>query len=307
MQRTLGVLNSVQRFIFGSGLTFNMMLAAYYTQLGLLTTGDIMMIQSLMLQFLTPLFILGSMYRSFNDNLIDINKIHAIMRTPASVQPGNREIDSLKGEIEFKNVGFRYLNEASNILEDLSFKVEPGQFVGVVGRSGAGKTSILNLIFRLYDPREGQILLDGEDLKELSFGFRDSFAFVSQSPYLFNGTVMENLMFGSKESSEEEAIELAKRLDLHETIMELPQQYGTGVGEKGNMFSGGEKQRISLIRALMRRSKVLLLDEPTSSLDAEMEERVGALLGELKGTTRVLITHREKILRYCDKVIRIGE
>lgn len=123
------------------------------------------------------------------------------------------------------------------------------------------------MIFRLYDPNSGEILLDGVNLKEITFGFRNSVSFVSQSPYLFSGSVMENLKFGSHLVSNEEVIELTKRLRLHDTIMQLPQKYETNVGEKGNIFSGGEKQRISIIRALLRKSKILLLDEPTSSLD----------------------------------------
>lgn len=147
--------------------------------------------------------------------------------------------------------------------------------MAIVGRSGAGKTSILNLIYRLYDPHTGDIELDGVNLKELTFTFRNHVSFVSQSPYLFNGTVMENLKYGSPLTSDEEIINLTTRLHLHEIIMQLPHQYETKVGEKGNIFSGGEKQRISLIRALLRKSKILLLDEPTSSLDVVTEAIVG--------------------------------
>lgn len=136
-----------------------------------------------------------------------------------------------------------------------------------MGRSGIGKTSILNLIFRLYDPSSGEIFLDDLNLKEINFKFRNFVSFVSQNAYLFSGSVMENLKFGSPQCSDEEVIELTKRLRLHDTIMQLPQKYDTNVGEKGNLFSGGEKQRISLIRALLRKSKILLLDEPTSALD----------------------------------------
>jgi ABC-type multidrug transport system fused ATPase/permease subunit len=190
VQHSLGILNTAQRGIFGAGLTFNMMLAAYYTQLGLLTTGDIIMIQSLMLQFLSPLFFLGSMYRSFNENLIDINKINRIVNTPASVEEGTQEVTELQGKIEFKDVAFSYLKDLNYVFERVSFTIQPGSFVAIVGRSGSGKTSILNLIFRLYDPQTGSIELDGKDIKDLTFSFRNHISFVSQNPYLFNGTVM---------------------------------------------------------------------------------------------------------------------
>lgn len=157
VQHSLGVLNTVQRAIFGAGLTANMMLAAHYVQRGILTTGDIVMIQTLMLQFLGPLFVLGSMYRSFEDNLIDIRKITDIMETPASVTEGTKELPALEGKVRFSNVNFKYARDSAPILKDLSFEVEPGKFVALVGRSGIGKTTILNLIFRLYDPQSGTI------------------------------------------------------------------------------------------------------------------------------------------------------
>lgn len=130
----------------------------------------------------------------------------------------------------------------------------------------------------MYDPHTGTVELDGIDLRELSFSFRKHVAFVSQNPYLFNGTVMENLKYGSPSVSDEEVMNLTTRLHLHEIIMQLPNQYETKVGEKGNIFSGGEKQRIALIRALLRNSKIILLDEPTSSLDAVTEAIVGEIL-----------------------------
>ena len=307
VQFSLGVLNTMQRVIFGTGLTFNMILAAYYVQIGLLTTGDIMMIQTLMLQFLSPLFFLGTMYRAFDDNLIDIRKIRSIMETPCSILEGTQQIEQVKGRIQFKDVHFKYVNESSHVLLDLNFEVPEGKFVGIVGKSGIGKTTILNLIFRLYDPQQGSVLLDGNNLKDLTFDFRKSIAFVSQTPYLSNGTVMENLKFGNPDCSEEEIKALTVRLNIHKIIEQLPLGYNTPVGEKGNIFSGGEKQRISLIRALMRKSKILLLDEPTSSVDKETEQIIGGILSELKGTTRIMITHREGVLHYCDDIIKIGE
>lgn len=139
----------------------------------------------------------------------------------------------------FKNVDFKYIKDSTNILDKLSFVIKPGSFVAIRGRSGVGKTSILNLIFRLYDPQSGEILIDGHNLKDLSFSFRNQMSFVSQSPYIFNGTVMENLKYGSPHCKDEEIFTLTTRLHLHEIIMQLPHQYDTMVGEKGNIFSGG--------------------------------------------------------------------
>jgi ABC-type multidrug transport system fused ATPase/permease subunit len=190
VQRSLGVLNTVQRFIFGSGLTFNMILAAYYTQKGLLTTGDIIMIQTLMLQFLNPLFILGSMYRSFEDNLIDLREVKKIMLTPCNVKEGEIKLENIRGHVQLRDVVFRYMTESSDVLTKINLTVKENSFVAIVGRSGIGKTTILNLIFRLYDPISGDVMIDGVNIRDLTFDFRKHLAFVSQTPYLFNGTVM---------------------------------------------------------------------------------------------------------------------
>lgn len=200
----LGILNTAQRFIFGTGLTFNMILAAYYVQKGFLTIGDLIMIQTLMLQFLNPLFFLGTMYRTFVDTFIEVKELYNIMERPANVLEGSKQVSKLDGKIEFRNVSFKYILDGSQILDNISFTVEPNQFVAVIGESGSGKSTILNMIFRLYDAQKGEILLDGENIKNLSFDFRKHITFVSQAPYLFNGTVLENLQYAHPASTQEE-------------------------------------------------------------------------------------------------------
>ena len=154
-QISLGVLNTAQRFIFGIGLTFNMILAAYYVQKGILSTGDLIMIQTLMLQFLNPLFFLGTMYRTFTDTFVEVKELYDTMERPANVTEGAIELPELKGNIVFKNVKFAYLKDKSQVIENLSFEVKPNEFVAIVGESGSGKSTLLNLIFRLYDPQAG--------------------------------------------------------------------------------------------------------------------------------------------------------
>lgn len=217
---------------------------------------------------------------------------------------GHIKLPEVKGELCFKNVTFRYL-ESSDVIEDISFSIRPGQFYGIVGESGAGKSTILNLIFRLFDPVSGSITLDGHDLKDLDLSFRKHITFVSQQPYLFNGTVRENLQYGHEQSSQEEIEYYTKALGVHDVIMELENGYESSVGEKGNVFSGGEKQRISLIRALLKKSPILLLDEPTSSLDSATEEKVINLLNGLTNTTKIMITHRQNLLKYLDQTVEV--
>lgn len=156
-----------------------------------------MMIQTLMLQFLSPLFFLGTMFRAFEDNIIDINKISKMMVIPSSVKEGTKQLTHVNGKLQFKDISFRYIYQSKNILDKLNFTIQPNKSIAIVGRSGIGKSTILNLIFRLYDPVEGVIELDGQNIASLTYDFRKEMTVVSQSPYIFNGTVMENLKYGN--------------------------------------------------------------------------------------------------------------
>jgi ATP-binding cassette subfamily B protein len=203
--------------------------------------------------------------------------------------------------VSFEHVSFAY-DSKRTVLRDTSFFVAAGTRVGIVGRTGAGKTTLLNLLTRLYDPTEGRILLDGVDLREYRLAdLRRQFAVVLQEPVLFSTTIGENIAYGRPESTFEDVVRAAKAAHAHEFITALPDGYETRVGERGARLSGGERQRISLARAFLMDAPLLILDEPTSSVDVKTEDAiVDAMEALMRGRTTFLIAHRLNTLRDCD-------
>ncbi|XP_011495053.1 PREDICTED: multidrug resistance protein homolog 49 [Ceratosolen solmsi marchali] len=214
------------------------------------------------------------------------------------------------GSIEFKNVSFEYPSRAdSKVLKNLSFSVKKGETVALVGSSGCGKSTCIQLLQRFYDTNEGQILLDGYDLKDLNIKWlRSCFGIVGQEPVLFDTTIAENIRFGDLDASTEKMILAAKEANAHDFIMKLPNKYETIVGEKGTQLSGGQKQRIAIARALIRNPNILLLDEATSALDTHSESKVQAALDKVhKGRTTIIVAHRLTTIRGADKIIVMSD
>jgi len=209
--------------------------------------------------------------------------------------------------IEFRKVSFKYDNE--DVLKDISFYVNVGEVIAIVGTSGAGKTSLVNLLPRFYDVEEGEILIDGIDIRKVTLkSLRDQIGLVTQQTILFNDTVRNNIAYGSPNRSDEEVIEAAKAANAHEFIKRLPNGYDTIIGEQGVRLSGGERQRISIARALLKNPPILILDEATSSLDSESEKEVQNALGRLmQGRTVFVIAHRLSTIRNAHRIIVLSE
>jgi subfamily B ATP-binding cassette protein MsbA len=223
------------------------------------------------------------------------------------------EIPQVQGDIHFENVYFRYGNASQEenefVLHDVTFRVAPGEVIALVGPSGAGKTSIANLISRFYDPTRGRVLVDGYDLRDMKVkSLRAHISVVLQETFLFNTTVRDNLLFGKLDASEEEMVNAARAAYAHDFIMELPEGYDTEVGERGVKLSGGQKQRLALARAILADPRILILDEATSSVDAEAEYLIQQALDQvLKGRTAIVIAHRLSTIRNADKIIALEE
>lgn len=235
-----------------------------------------------------------------------MTRIFEVLDAPVSIPDSRQPIamPTLKGEIEFKGVSFGY-NRLSPILKNVSFRIEPGQMIGVVGRSGSGKTTIINLISRFYDIDDGQIHIDGVEIKKISKqDLRRNVGVVLQEPFLFRGTLHENLVYGRPEATIEEIISASRAGNAHDFIMHQMQGYDTWVGERGSGLSGGERQRLSIARALLCEPRILILDEATSSVDSESELAIQTALAELvKGRTSIIIAHRLSTLRNCDRIL----
>lgn len=211
---------------------------------------------------------------------------------------------SMKGEIEFRNVNFGY--EAINpVLKDVNIHIKPGEMIGLVGHSGAGKTTFINLICRFYDVTEGEILIDGTDVRKISMrDIRSQIGVVLQDPFLFNGTIMDNISYAKRDASREDVIRAAKAANAHEFIMKLPDGYDSQVGERGGRLSGGERQRVSIARAILCDPRILILDEATSSIDTQAESQIQQALARLvKDRTTLAIAHRLSTLRQANRLV----
>jgi ABC-type multidrug transport system fused ATPase/permease subunit len=233
------------------------------------------------------------------------------------------ELADIRGEIGFRDIHFAYAtgnplahadvvatsSDPVEVLRDVTFDVVPGEMVALVGPSGAGKTSIANLLCRFYDPICGEITVDGNNLRHVKVAsLRSQIAVVLQDTFLFNSTVRENLSYGKPSASEEEIVSAAKAAYAHEFIMALPDGYDTEVGERGVRLSGGQKQRLALARAILTDPRILILDEATSSVDAEAEYLIQqALVSVLKGRTSLVIAHRLSTIRHADKIIALED
>jgi ATP-binding cassette, subfamily B, multidrug efflux pump len=217
------------------------------------------------------------------------------------------QVKKINGEIAFQSVSFRYPQEPAAVLEDISFKVKPGETVAIMGATGSGKTSLVQLILRLYDTDEGAILIDNEPIQRYDIeGLRRQIGFVPQEGFLFTGTIKENLAWGKEELSNEDMLEATKDAQIHETIMKLPEQYLTRIGQKGVNLSGGQKQRLSIARALVRKPKILILDDSTSALDLRTEAQLLTALKTYTCTT-FIITQKVSTAKEADQILLLED
>jgi len=218
------------------------------------------------------------------------------------------EIAQSKGELEFKNVSFEYIPSVP-VLKNVSFKAEAGKMLALVGPTGVGKTTVISLIARFYDPVAGSILLDGKDLRDITLAsLRNQISIVLQDIFLFNGSVAENIAYGKKDASLEEIVNAAKAARAHEFIMEMPEGYDTVIGERGVKLSGGQKQRLSIARAVLRNTPILIFDEATAAVDVETEEKIQQAIQELAGSkTIIVVAHRLSTVKRADNILVIQE
>ena len=239
-------------------------------------------------------------------DITDSKEVEAIYGD--SFNPKYEAFPEIHGDIEFRNVSFAYKG-GEKVLENFNLKVERGKNIALVGETGAGKSTIVNLICRFYEPTSGQILIDGTDYRERSQAWlQSSLGYVLQQPHLFSGTIRDNIVFGRKDASDEDVIEAAKLVHAHEFITELKDGYNTEVGEGGTLLSTGQKQLISFARVILANPKIFILDEATSSIDTETEQLIqSAITQVLHGRTRFIVAHRLSTIRNADRILVIRD
>jgi len=256
--------------------------------------------------FYQPITTLARVIEDLQQAAAGAERIFELLDTQPDIvdSKGARDIGRSKGEITFKDVSFHYIPE-SPVLKKISFTAKPGKMIALVGPTGVGKTTIISLIARFYDPTEGQILLDGINLKDMTVAsLRNQISIVLQDIFLFNGSVAENIAYGSKEASFEDIVRAAKIARAHDFIMDLPQGYDTVIGERGVKLSGGQKQRLSIARAVLRDTPILILDEATSSVDVQTEIEIQQAIQELAGSrTIIVIAHRLSTIKQADQIL----
>ncbi|MFC1810500.1 ABC transporter ATP-binding protein [Patescibacteria group bacterium] len=277
----------------------------YQVLLGAMTVGGLIALQQYVGRVYGPVMNLATVNRNLRMEMIGINRIFEVLDAKPEVvdKPDSKEIKSIDGKIEFKNVKFRY-DKNQPVLENINGIIEAGNRIGLVGGSGVGKTTLVNLLFRFYEPQGGKILLDGMHLDDIKLkSLRSKIGFVSQDNIIFHKSIKDNIAFSKPRAKMKEVVSAARVAGIHDFINKLPGKYNTVVGERGEILSGGQKQRLSIARVILENPDIIVLDEPTSYLDSETEEKVkGALDYVTKDKTTIVIAHRLATLKNIDEI-----
>ncbi len=309
-QGSLSLLNIGQGFIIGIGLTSVMILAAMNVEKGEMTIGDFVLVNTYLMQLYMPLNFLGFVYRQIKQSFVDMEKMYSLLEEEKEIQdlPDAKELIVANGSLEFKNVSFSYDSNRS-ILKNVSFKVEPGQTVAVVGPSGSGKSTIARLIYRFYETSDGSIEIDGQNIQQVSQdSLRSQIGIVPQDTVLFNDSIEYNIAYGKIGASPEQIRHAAELSQISEFIESLPEKYQTQVGERGLKLSGGEKQRVAIARTFLKNPPILILDEATSALDSRTESQIQDSIKKIsEKRTSLVIAHRLSTIVDSDLIIVLNQ
>ena len=297
-------------FVSSIGTVLVVGVGGYLAYQGHLSVEDIVAFMLYLSLFYAPISGLASWLESLQQSLAGAERVALILETPSAIEnkADAKPLTKALGEITFDHVSFHYSNKVP-VLRDISFTCKPGMMVALVGPTGVGKTTITQLISRFYDPVEGKVLIDNNDLRDITLeSLRQNISPVLQDTFLFNGSIAENIGYAKPDATREEITEAAKAANIHEDILHMPEGYETQVGERGLRLSGGQKQRISIARAILRKSPIIILDEATASVDVETEKQIQRAINNMAGKrTIIAIAHRLSTIRNADMILVIHE
>lgn len=306
--RSLGV--AVTQVIFGFGVAIVVYAAGLESSDGKLTTGGFIAFFSAMMLMLQPLRRITNINATLQRGIAAGDSLFQVIDEPDEVDSGDYRADSVEGTVEFRNVGFSYDDNRSSVLVDVSFKVDAGKSIAIVGHSGSGKSTLVSLLPRFYDALSGEVLLDGRDVGDYALdNLRANISLVSQDIVLFNDTIENNLAYGQlRQKSRAEILQAAEAAHVMDFVRDLHEGFETMVGDRGILLSGGQRQRIAIGRALLKNAPVLILDEATSSLDTQSERRIQEALDKLmENRTTLVIAHRLSTVENADRIIVLDE
>jgi ATP-binding cassette, subfamily B, heavy metal transporter len=305
-QTSIGVLNVAQAFVIAIGMTIMLILSSRGVVAGKLTVGDLVMVNAFLIQMFIPLNFMGVIYRQIKQSLTDIERLFTLLDVPQEIQdkPTAKPLELKGGEVRFVNVHFGY-DPDRKILHGVDFTVPAGHNVAIVGASGAGKSTLSRLLFRFYDVTSGEILIDGQDIRDVTqASLRASIGIVPQDTVLFNSSIYFNIAYGCPSATREEVIEAARAAHILSFIESLPKGWETAVGERGLKLSGGEKQRVAIARTLLKNPQILIFDEATSALDTQTEKNIQFELKEIsRNRSTLTIAHRLSTIIDVDEIL----
>lgn len=297
-------------FLSSAGTILVVFFGGYLAYKGQLSVEDIVAFVLYLSLFYAPVSGLANLLENLQQSLAGAERVTLILDTPSEIQnaPDAADMGTVEGAITFENVSFHYSNEIP-VLKNVSFSCKPGMMVALVGPTGVGKTTATQLLSRFYDPIEGRVLIDGKDIKHVTLeSLRHNISPVLQDTFLFNGTIAENIGYAKPDATRSEIEEAAKAANIHEDILNMPEQYETKVGERGLRLSGGQKQRVAIARAILRQSPIIILDEATASVDVRTEKQIQKAINNIAGKrTIVAIAHRLSTIKEADMILVIHE
>ena len=311
LTRIMAVLEPSIGTITGVSTLITLLYGGYLTMVNQISLGDFISFVQYLLMLAGPLSGMGRCINNFSQGNASLARLESILYTKSDIYdlPTADPKAEVKGKIDYNHLNFRYPRAKTDALSDICVHIKKGETIGIIGRTGSGKTTFVSLLLRMYNTKRGELVIDDRDILDYPLHtLRSSIGYVPQDNFLFSDTIANNIRFGCRDATMEQVIEAAKMADVHDNIVDFPDQYETVVGEQGVTLSGGQKQRVSIARALVKNPPILILDDAVSAVDTETEEHILRSLRETRqGKTTIIIAHRISTIQHADQILVIDE